>query len=178
MFQREFLGNTANKVRSIALLASHLEAAGCEVHHASADVDRLIVLTASDVADRPTFGISVLIGEDAYLLIMLTVLSDPEKHIHLVSYRPVMEAGKWTPYITPYTQRTCTRDITPPDNVWILCERHPPSVLPITLFRDFGKTRHRILGLSGQQSDILPKHVLKVSACFSKCPGQSVICLH
>ena len=103
MFQREFLGNTANKVRSIALLASHLEAAGCEVHHASADVDRLIVLTASDVAD--TFGISVLIGEDAYLLIMLTVLSDPDKHIHLVSYRPVMEAGKWTPYINPYTQR-------------------------------------------------------------------------
>ena len=40
--QQEFLGNTANKVRFIALLTSHLEAAGCEVHHASADADREI----------------------------------------------------------------------------------------------------------------------------------------
>ena len=53
MSQQDFLGNTANKVRFIALLTSHLEAAGCEVHHAStdADSDRLIVLTALDVAD-------------------------------------------------------------------------------------------------------------------------------
>ena len=51
--QQEFSGNTANKVRFIALLASHLEAAGCVVHHASADdaPNRLIVLTALDVAD-------------------------------------------------------------------------------------------------------------------------------
>ena len=51
MSQQEFLENTANKLRFIALLTSHLEAAGCEVHHASADADRLIVLTALDVAD-------------------------------------------------------------------------------------------------------------------------------
>ena len=51
MSQQEFLGNTANKVSFIALLTSHLEGAGCEVHHASADGDRLIVLTALDVAD-------------------------------------------------------------------------------------------------------------------------------
>ena len=34
------------------------------------------------------------------------------------------------------------------------------------------------LGLSGQQSDRAPKHILKVSACFSKCPGQILICLY
>ena len=50
MSQQEFLGNPANKVRFISLLTSHLEAAGCEVHHASADADRVIVLTALDVA--------------------------------------------------------------------------------------------------------------------------------
>ena len=43
MSQQEFLGNTANKVRFVALLTSHLEAAGFEVHRASADADRLIV---------------------------------------------------------------------------------------------------------------------------------------
>ena len=75
MSQQEFLGNTANKVRFIALLTSHLEAAGCEVPHASADADRLIVLTALDVAD--TCAASVLVGEYTDLLILLTVLSDP-----------------------------------------------------------------------------------------------------
>ena len=79
MSQKEFLGNTANKVRFIALLTSHLEVAGCEVHHASADADRLIVLTALDVAD--TCAASVLVGKDTDLLILLTVLSDPEKDI-------------------------------------------------------------------------------------------------
>ena len=82
MSQQEFLGNTANKVRFIALLTSHLEAAGCEVHHASADADRLIVLTAFDVAD--TCAASVLVGEDTDLLILLTVLSDPEKDIKML----------------------------------------------------------------------------------------------
>ena len=82
MSQQEFLGNTANKVRFIALLTSHLEAAGFEVHHASADADRLIVLTALDVAD--TCAASVLVGEDTDLLILLTVLSDPEKDIKML----------------------------------------------------------------------------------------------
>ena len=79
MSQQELLGNTVNKVRFIALLTSHLEAAGCEVHHASADTDRLIVLTALDVVD--TCAASVLVGEDTDLLILLTLLSDPEKYI-------------------------------------------------------------------------------------------------
>ena len=82
MSQQEFLGDTANEVRFIALLTSHLEAAGCEVHHASADADRLIVLTALDVAD--TCAAYVLVGEDTDLLILLTVLSDPEKDIKLL----------------------------------------------------------------------------------------------
>ena len=69
-------------MRFIALLTSHLEAAGFEVHHASADADRLIVLTALDVAD--TCAVSVLVGEDTYLLILLTVLSDPEKDITML----------------------------------------------------------------------------------------------
>ena len=76
------IGDTANKVRFIALLTSHLEAAGCEVHHASVDGDRLIVLTALGVAD--TCVASVLVGEDTYLLIMLTFLSDPEKYIKML----------------------------------------------------------------------------------------------
>ena len=85
MSQQEFLGNTANKVRFIALLTSYLEAACCEVHHASADADRLIVLKALDVAD--TCAASVLVGEDTDLLIMLTVLSDPEKDIKIMPGR-------------------------------------------------------------------------------------------
>ena len=35
----------------------------------------------------------------------------------LESYRLGMEAERWTPYTTPYTQRTCTRVATPPHNV-------------------------------------------------------------
>ena len=72
-------GYTANTVRFIAPLTSHQEVAGCEVHHASADVDRLIVLTALDVAD--TCAASVIVGEDTYLLNLLTVLSDPKTYI-------------------------------------------------------------------------------------------------
>ena len=52
------------------------------MHHASADADRLIVLTALDVAD--TCAASVLVGEDTDLLILLTVLSDPEKDINML----------------------------------------------------------------------------------------------
>ena len=56
------LGNTANMVRFIALLASYREYAGCEMHHASAGGDRLIVMTALAVADYD--GASVLDGFD------------------------------------------------------------------------------------------------------------------
>ncbi len=47
---QELQGNTANKVHFIASLASHLEATGCEVQHASVGGDRLIVLIALAVA--------------------------------------------------------------------------------------------------------------------------------
>ena len=72
MSQQELLGNTANKV----------EAAGCEVHRASVDADRLIVLTELDVAD--TCDARVLVGEDTDLLVQLIVLSDPEKYIKML----------------------------------------------------------------------------------------------
>ena len=49
-------------MRFIALLASYRESAGCEVHHASADGDRLIVLTTLGVSDED--GASVLVGFD------------------------------------------------------------------------------------------------------------------
>ena len=49
-------------MRFIALLASYRESAGCEVHHASAGGDRLIVLTTLGVADED--GASVLVGYD------------------------------------------------------------------------------------------------------------------
>ena len=52
--------NITTKVRFIALLASHLEAAGCQVQHASADGDRLFILMALGVADEG--GASVLVG--------------------------------------------------------------------------------------------------------------------
>ena len=47
------------------------------MNHASADGDRLIVLTALDVAD--SCAASVLVGEDTYVLIMLDVRSNPDK---------------------------------------------------------------------------------------------------
>ncbi len=56
-------------VRFIALLAWYREYAECEVHHASAGGDRLIVMTTLDVANYD--GASVLVGCD----------KDPEKHI-------------------------------------------------------------------------------------------------
>ena len=46
----------------IALLASYRESAGCDVHHASAGGDRLIVLTTLGVADEE--GASLLVGYD------------------------------------------------------------------------------------------------------------------
>ena len=77
MSQQEFLGNTVNKVRFIALLTSHLEAAGCEVHHASADADRLIVLTALAIADSD--AVSVLVGDDIDIQVLVIVPSDPAR---------------------------------------------------------------------------------------------------
>lgn len=49
--QQEFIGNTKNKIGLIKLLSTHLEAAGCKVHQAEADADRLIVTTATHLRD-------------------------------------------------------------------------------------------------------------------------------
>ena len=59
---KEFEGNTANMVRFIALFASHLKLPICDVQHASADGDRLIVSTRLGVADAG--GASVVVGDD------------------------------------------------------------------------------------------------------------------
>ena len=48
--------------RFVALLVSYRESAGCDVHHASAGGDRLIVLTTLGVAYED--GASVLVGYD------------------------------------------------------------------------------------------------------------------
>ena len=52
--------------RFIALLASYRESAGCEIHHASAGGDRLVVLTTLGVADED--GASVLVVYDKTFL--------------------------------------------------------------------------------------------------------------
>ena len=49
-------------VRFIALRASYRESAGCEVHHASAGGDMLIVLTELGIADED--GAPVVVGCD------------------------------------------------------------------------------------------------------------------
>ena len=49
-------------VRLIALLVSYQESAGCEVYHASAGGDMLIILTTLGVADED--AVSVLVGYD------------------------------------------------------------------------------------------------------------------
>ena len=48
--------------RFTALLASYLESAGCDVHHASAGGNRLIVMMTLGMADYD--GASVLVGYD------------------------------------------------------------------------------------------------------------------
>ena len=48
--------------RFIGLFASYWESAGCDVYHASAGGDRLIVLTTLGDADEE--GASVLVGYD------------------------------------------------------------------------------------------------------------------
>ena len=50
------------RVRFIALFASYRESAGCEMHHASAGGDRLIVLTTLGVVVYN--GAYVLAGSD------------------------------------------------------------------------------------------------------------------
>ena len=69
-------------MRFIALLASHLEAAGCEVQHESADGDRLFILMALGVADEG--GASTL--------------SDPEKQFvntNTGKLRPSISTETW-----------------------------------------------------------------------------------
>ena len=64
------------------LLSTHLEAAGCKVHQAEADADRLIATTAINIGDSGQE--SVLVGEDTDLLVLLIVLAKPQTDIKMV----------------------------------------------------------------------------------------------
>ena len=52
------------------------------MHNASADADMLSIVMALDVVD--TCAAYVLVEEYTYLLILLTVLSDPDKYINML----------------------------------------------------------------------------------------------
>ena len=79
MSQQEFLWNSQ---QSALHRPTHFAPGSCEVHHASADADRLILLTALAVADSD--AVSVLVGDDTDLLVRLIVLSDPVKYVKML----------------------------------------------------------------------------------------------
>ena len=80
--QQEFMGNPKNKMGLIKLLSTHLEAAGCKVHQAEADADRLVATTAIDIGDSGQE--SVLVGEDTDLLVLLIALAKPQTDIKMM----------------------------------------------------------------------------------------------
>lgn len=91
MSQQEFLGNTKNKARFITLLSTHLKAAGCKVHQAEADADRLIVTTAIGIGES---GVEpVLIRKDTDLLVLLIALASPD-----IDIKMLMPANKAHPH--------------------------------------------------------------------------------
>lgn len=80
--QQEFLGNTKNKARLIKLLSTHLQGAGCQIHKAEADADRLIVTTACENGESGQE--SVIVGEDTDLLVLLIALAKPQTDIKMM----------------------------------------------------------------------------------------------
>lgn len=69
--QQDFLANSVNKARLISLLKVHLESSGFHVIQATSDADTLLVATAMHIAIS---GISVLVGQDTDLLVLLVAL--------------------------------------------------------------------------------------------------------
>ena len=63
-----FLSNDSNKQRFLHLLGLKLESVGCDVYHANADADVLIVMKAVESARSDT---TIVVGEDTDLLILL-----------------------------------------------------------------------------------------------------------
>lgn len=68
MRKDQFLTNTANKHNFIMMLGQYLESYGCQVVHADADADVVIVQAALDSADSSD---TVVIGDDTDLLVLL-----------------------------------------------------------------------------------------------------------
>lgn len=68
--KEDFLSNKENKQRFINLLSQHLERHGCQVNHAKADADLLIVQTAIAAAEK-TAKPTVLVADDTDILILL-----------------------------------------------------------------------------------------------------------
>jgi len=66
--KERFLANSRNKQKFMHLLSGKLQTAGVETHHADADADLLIVLTAIESAKTQE---TVLVGEDTDLLVLL-----------------------------------------------------------------------------------------------------------
>ena len=63
-----FLSNSVNKQNFIQQLGNNLQAAGCEVFHASSDADVLIAQKAIEMANEQN---TVLVGDDTDLLVLL-----------------------------------------------------------------------------------------------------------
>jgi hypothetical protein len=83
--KEEFLSNAANKQRFIHLLSNHLEKIGCDIYHATGDADFLIVQTTlSSARTRDT----VLIAEDADLLVMLLHYTEPNMYEVFLKQEP------------------------------------------------------------------------------------------
>ena len=68
MRKEDFLSNKENKQRFITMLSERLGAHGCDIRHAAADADLLIVQTA--IAVSATHN-TILIGDDTDLLVLL-----------------------------------------------------------------------------------------------------------
>lgn len=63
------------RVGLIRLLSTHLKAAGCKVHQAEVDANRLIVATT--INKRYSRFESVLVGEDTDVLVLFSCFGQP-----------------------------------------------------------------------------------------------------
>ena len=72
-----FLGNFNNKQNFINMLSRYLQLSGCQTHHSQEDADLLIVSTAVSSANTK---MTVLVGEDTDLIILLCFYVDLEAH--------------------------------------------------------------------------------------------------
>ena len=77
----DFLSNMENKHHFIALLQDHLERQGSHTEQATADSDLLIVQTVIAASENVS-KLTVLVGENADLLVLLLLLLLLSTHSH------------------------------------------------------------------------------------------------